>query len=298
MATLGPHSQRRIGERLVVQFLAGSAYCSLLITAGIVGILLWESAGFFSNISLGEFFLSGRWTPLFEPRHFGIWPLVSGTFLVAGLSCLFSVPIGLAVALYLSQYASPQARRLLKPMLELLAGIPSVVFGYFAITAITPFIRHFWPDAEVFNAFSAALVVGVMTLPLVASLSDDALSAVGDSLKQGGYALGATTWEVNWSILLPAASSGVIASFVLAFARAIGETMAVTLAAGSTPNLTLNPFDSIQTMTAYIVQVSMGDIARGSVEYQSIFAVGLTLFIITLGVNLLAQLVKARIRKV
>lgn len=287
----------RFGESLILTCLQAFSYISILTTIGIVAILALESSEFFKNISLQEFLFTTEWAPLFEPRRFGILPLIMGTLLVAGLSCLVSVPLGIAVALYLSQYATERARSLFKPLLEILAGIPSVVFGYFAMTAITPFIRSWYPEAEVFNALSAAIVVGIMTLPLVASLSDDAMRSVPSSLLEGGYALGTTKAEVNFFILLPAASSGIIASFVLAFSRAIGETMAVTLAAGSTPNLTLNPFESIQTMAAYIVQVSMGDTPRGSIEYQSIFAVGLVLFLITLFANMLASFMKQYFKK-
>lgn len=282
----------RVSEFLILQVLKGFSGISILTTCGIVGILLWESLDFFRQIPILDFLTGQVWTPLFEPRSFGVLPLLCGTLLIALYSCLISIPLGLAVSLYLSQYAGETARNVAKPILELLAGIPSVVFGYFAMAAISPVLRAWIPETEVFNALSAALVVGIMTLPLVASLSDDALRAVPISLLEGGYALGSTKAEVTTFILLPAASSGIIAAFVLAFARAIGETMAVTLAAGSTPNLTWNPLESIQTMTAYIVQVSMGDTPRGTVEYQSIFAVGLLLFVITLLCNLGANSLK------
>jgi phosphate transport system permease protein len=266
-----------------------SAVISVFVTAAILVILISETLGFFKEISVREFFLGTKWTPLFEPRHFGVLPIVWGTLLVSIGACFVSVPLGLAVAFYLSEYASTRTRKIVKPMVEILAGIPSVVFGYFALIVITPFIRTFIPEAEVFNALSASIVVGIMTLPLVSSLSDDAFRAVPRSLKEAGYALGATKLEVCYKVILPAAASGVVASVILAFSRAIGETMAVTLAAGATPKLTLNFLESIQTMTAYVVQVSMGDTPHGTIEYQSLFAVAFVLFAITLVVNMIAQ---------
>ena len=274
-----------------------AAYLSIFITLAIVAILLGETVGFFKEISMSEFFFGTKWTPLFEPRHFGVLPIVWGTLLVSIGACFVSVPVGLCVAFYLSEYASQRARKIVKPMVEILAGIPSVVFGYFALIVITPILRTIMPGTEVFNALSASIVVGIMTLPLVSSLSDDAFRAVPRSLKEAGYALGATKLEVCLKVILPAAASGVVASFILAFSRAIGETMAVTLAAGATPKLTLNFLESIQTMTAYVVQVSLGDTPHGSIEYQSLFAVAFVLFVITLVVNMIAQwVVKKKMR--
>lgn len=275
-------------------FLKLAAYISIFVTAGIVLILLTETLGFFKEVSFSEFFFGTKWTPLFSPRHFGVLPIVWGTILVSAGACLVSVPLGLSVAFYLSEYASPRARKFVKPLVEILAGIPSVVFGYFALIVITPLIRTFIPQTEVFNALSASIVVGIMTLPLISSLSDDAFRAVPRSLKEAGYALGATKLEVCYKVILPASSSGVIASIILAFSRAIGETMAVTLAAGATPKLTLNFLESIQTMTAYVVQVSLGDTPHGSIEYKSLFAVAFVLFIMTLIVNMAAQWVVKR----
>lgn len=284
-------------EGIILAFLAGCALISVATTLGIVSVLLFESFGFFQQVKPVDFFFGTQWTPLFEPRSFGVLPLVAGTLLVAGISAAISMPIGLLIAIFLGEFASPTLRNTLKPALELLAGIPSVVFGFFALTHITPLLQSYLPNAEVFNALSAAIVVGIMAIPLVASLSDDAIRAVPRSFKDGGYALGATRFEIIKSIVIPAASSGIIASFILAFSRAIGETMAVTMAAGATPNLTLNPLISVQTMTAYIAQVSMGDTPHGTIEYQTIFVVGLLLFAITLVTNMLANFVLKQLRK-
>ena len=275
-----------------------SALLSVVTTVGIVIILTKESALFFREVPITEFLFGTRWTPLLEPRSFGVLPLVAGTFLVVIGASLIAIPVGLTTAIYLSEYASDRVRRGVKPVLEILAGIPTVVYGYFALTFITPILTQIFPQTNVFNAASASIVVGVMILPMVASLCDDALRAVPESLRQGAYALGATPMEVSAKVVVPAALSGVVASFVLALSRAVGETMAVTLAAGATPNLTANPLESIQTMTAYIVQVSLGDTPAGTVEYHTIFAVGALLFAITMVSNLIAHWVLRRFREV
>jgi phosphate transport system permease protein len=269
---------------------------SILTTIGILLVLAGETISFFREVSPFEFLFGTRWTPLLEPRSFGVLPLVGGTLLIVAGSGLVAIPIGLATAVYLSEYASSRFRNVVKPVLEILAGVPTVVYGYFALTAVTPALAKIFPQTQVFNAASGAIVVGIMILPMVASLCEDALSAVPSSLRQAGFALGATRHEVAAQIVVPAGLSGVMASFVLALSRAIGETMAVTLAAGATPKLTLNPFESIQTMTAYIVQVSLGDTPAGTVEYRTIFAVGTLLFAMTLAMNLLSQRVLRRFR--
>ena len=291
-------SQRRWTEECIRFFLFLCAFVSIITTAGIIWVLLEESYSFFLEVSPFEFLTGTRWTPLIEPRSFGVLPLVCGTTLVVVGAALVSLPLGLASGIYLSEYASDRTRNVLKPTLEVLAGIPTVVYGYFAITFVTPLLMKVLPQTQVFNAASAALVVGVMILPMVASLCDDACRAVPQSLRNAGYALGATELEVSTQVVLPGALSGVLASFVLALSRAIGETMAVTLAAGATPKLTLNPLESVQTMTAYIVQVSMGDTPTGSISYQTIFAVGALLFVITLIMNLIANRVLNRFREV
>jgi phosphate transport system permease protein len=265
---------------------------------GIVVVIVTESIGFFREIPVWEFITDTQWTPLFTEKHFGILPLLNGTLLVAFGSALVSIPTGSLIAIYLSEYASPRVRGVIKPVLEVLAGIPTVVYGYFALTFITPVIlKHVFTDVTTFNAASASIVVGIMTLPMVASVSEDALSSVPQSLREGAYALGARKIHVVIGIVYRAALSGVFASYILALSRAIGETMAVTIAAGATPRLTLNFLESIQTMTAYIVQVSLGDTPFGTIEYKTIFAVALVLFIITLSMNILSNLISSRYRR-
>ncbi len=289
---------RRWKEGSIRGVLLACGLVSILTTAGIVVVLLWESIGFFREVSPWEFLTGTQWTPLFRPQNFGVLPLVAGSVLVAFGASLVALPVGLASAIYLAEYAPARARQILKPILEILAGIPTVVYGYFALTFITPFIREIFPSTGVFNAASAAIVVGVMIIPMVASLSEDALYAVPRSLREASYGLGATKYETVTRVVVPAALSGIIASFILAISRAIGETMAVTLAAGATPKMTLNPLESIQTMTAYIVQVSLGDTPFGTIEYKTIFAVGLLLFSITLSMNILSRFVLRRFREV
>ena len=288
----------RVKERTIHAALFASALVSVVTTLGIVWVLFQETIAFFAHVSPVEFFFGTRWAPMFDPRSYGVLPLIGGTVLVAGGALLFAIPIGLASSIYLSEYASPLVRSILKPVLEVLAGIPTVVYGYFALTFVTPYVlRPLFPQTEIFNAASAALVVGVMIIPTISSLCDDAFRAVPRSLREAAYALSATRLEVSARVVVPAAMSGVVASVLLALARAIGETMAVALAAGMTPKLTLNPLTSVQTLTGYIVQVSLGDTPAGTIEYQTIFAVGLTLFLITLAINLIAQRVLHRFRE-
>jgi len=278
--------------------LALSAYISIFTTLAIIAVLGKESFIFFQEVSIREFLFGTHWEPLLEPKSFGVLPLLAGTLLIVVGLGLIAIPTGLMTAVYLSEYASERTRSIIKPIMEVLAGIPTVVYGYFALTFITPMIRLILPNIQIFNALSASIVVGIMILPMVASLCDDAIRSVPVSLRQGGYALGATPFEVTKNVTVPAAFSGIIASFVLAVSRAFGETMAVTLAAGATPNLTLNPLESIQTMTAYIVQVSLGDTPAGGIEYQTIFAVGALLFVVTLGMNVAANWIMNRYREV
>ena len=285
--------ERAIGAAL---FVAGTF--SILTTVGIVVVLVWESIGFFRRVPVLEFLTGTQWTPLFQPQRFGVLPLIAGSVLVALIASLIAVPLGLGAAIYLSEYAPRRLRNVLKPVLEILAGIPTVVYGYFALTFVTPLLRYLIPGLGIFNALSAGIVVGIMILPLIASLSEDAMAAVPQSLRQGAYALGATKLEVATRVVTPAALSGIVASFILAVSRAIGETMAVVLAAGMTPRLTFDARESIQTMTAYIVQVSLGDTPFGSIEYQSIFAVGLLLFVVTLIMNIFGRWFLKRYREV
>ncbi|HEX9693152.1 MAG TPA: phosphate ABC transporter permease subunit PstC [Gemmatimonadales bacterium] len=298
VAALLRGSRRRWHEEGIKGVLFLCALLSVVVTLSIVIVLATETARFFAHVPVWDFLFGRRWTPLLEPRSFGVLPLVGGTMLIVAGAGLIGVPIGLASAVHLSEYASARARSIIKPVLEILAGIPTVVYGYFALTFITPLLRGVVPSTGVFNAASASIVVGIMILPMVASLCDDALRAVPDALRQGAYAVGATPFEVSTRIVIPGALSGIMASFVLAMSRAVGETMAVTIAAGATPNLTLNPLESVQTMTAYIVQVSLGDTPAGTVEYQTIFAVGALLFLITLAANVGAHRILKRFREV
>ncbi|WP_419164872.1 phosphate ABC transporter permease subunit PstC [Candidatus Palauibacter sp.] len=293
-AQLAPRRHQARRERVVGALLFACGALSSLTTVGIVVVLITQSLGFFAEVSPLEFLFGTRWSPDLVPRSFGILPLVNGTLLIAGGASLIALPVGLATAIYLSEYASRRTRRIVKPALEILAGIPTVVYGYFAIVFVTPILRALFPAIGVFNAGSAAIVVGIMILPMVSSLSEDALSAVPRSLREAAYGLGATRFEVSTRIVVPAGLSGIVASFILAISRAIAETMVVTMAAGATPRMTLDLLQSVQTMTAYIVQVSLGDAPSGTIEYRTLFAVALLLFLITLGLNLLSQRVTAR----
>jgi len=288
----------RIHESLIQGGLGLCAFISIFTTATIIFILSKESYNFFQTIVPTDFLFGTSWVPMFEPSSFGVLPLLWGTMVVTIGAAFICIPIGLASAIYLSEYATPKRRAIIKPVLELLAGIPTVVYGYFALTFVTPALQFVFPEIQVFNALSGAIVVGIMVLPMVATLSDNALKAVPDSLREGAYALGATSYEVTTQVVVPAGLSGVIASFLLAISRAIGETMAVTLAAGATPNLSLTFLESIQTMTAYIVQVSMGDTPAGGVAYQTMFAVAGLLFVITLALNIVSTFILKRYREV
>ena len=271
---------------------------SLFTTAGILYSLLSQAIGFFFEVPLIDFLTGTRWAPILKPQAYGVLPLVCGTLLVAAIAAVVALPIGLATAIFLSEYAPDKIRRILKPLLEILAGVPTVVYGYFALTFVTPQLQKLVPDMLVFNALSAGLVMGIMIIPMVSSLSEDAMLAVPRSLRYAAYALGSTRLEVSLKVVVPAALSGIIASFIIAISRAIGETMLVTLAAGGTPRMTFNVFDSIQTMTAYIVQLSLGEAPHGSLEYNTIFAVGLLLFFMTLIMNVIGHLVVRRWREV
>ncbi|MCG0274930.1 MAG: phosphate ABC transporter permease subunit PstC [Thermosediminibacteraceae bacterium] len=278
--------------------LALAASVSILVTIGIIVSLFSETSGFFKEVSVKEFFTDTKWTPFFRPAHYGIAPLVVGTMLITFIAMGVAAPLGLASAIYLSEYAPDKMRRLTKPVLEVLAGIPTIVYGYFALTFVTPIIRTVLPHTNVFNALSAGIVVGIMLIPMVSSLSEDAMMAVPNSLREAAYALGATKLEVTLKVVIPSAVSGIVASFILAISRAIGETMIVTLAAGSTPKLTLNPLESIQTMTAFIAQVLLGDAPFGSIEYKSVYAVASVLFAITLAFNLVGTWIVRRYKEV
>ncbi len=289
--------KKNISERAIALVLLLSTMLSILVTAGIIFVLLFEALKFFGEISFWEFISGTRWTPLFSSKHFGVLALVAGTTLTAVLAMVVALPLGLLSAIYLSEYAPDKVRKPVKPILEVLAGIPTVVYGYFALLFVTPILRQISGDISVFNALSASIVMGIMILPMVSSLSEDAMRSVPRTLREGAYALGSTKLEVSTLVVVPAALSGIVSAFILAVSRAIGETMIVTIAAGQNPNFTLNPFVPIETMTAYIVQVSMGDTPAGSIEFETIFAVALLLFAITLAMNLLSQYVGSRFRE-
>jgi phosphate transport system permease protein len=291
------HLKRDRDKKIVRALTFVFALLSVGTTAGIIYELLNETILFFREVSIIEFFTDTRWTPLFASKRFGVLPLVNGTLLVAAGAMLVAVPLGLLAAIFLSEYASERMRRILKPILEILAGIPTVVYGYFALLFITPILRDLFPETQIFNAASASIAMGFMILPLMASVSEDALSAVPRSLREAAYAMGATKFETATQIVLPAALSGVAAAFILAVSRAIGETMIVAIAAGQQPKLTLNPLQSIETMTAYIVQVSLGDTPHQSIAYKTIFAVGMLLFVMTLVMNIISYFVTKRFRE-
>ena len=288
---------RNFKETVIGVVLFACAAASTLVTIGVVLVLARETLAFFSEVSIIAFLTDTRWEPMFQEQHFGVLPLLAGSVMVAAGAGVIALPVGLMTAIFLSEYSGHRLRRTLKPLLEILAGIPTVVYGYFALTFITPLLRVFLPETEIFNAAAASIVVGIMIIPTVSSLSEDALRAVPDSLREGAYGLGATKLEVSTRVVVPAALSGIIASFILAISRAIGETMAVTIAAGNLPNLTVNPLESIQTMTAYIVQASLGDTPQGTAVYRTLFAVAMTLFLITLAMNVMSQWVLARFRE-
>ncbi|MCF7803473.1 MAG: phosphate ABC transporter permease subunit PstC [Candidatus Marinimicrobia bacterium] len=289
-----------ITERIIRGLLFGSGILSIFVTISIVVILVLESSKFFGyeDVSLIKFLTDTQWTPLFADKHFGIMPLLVGTLMVAFIALLVALPLGLLSAIYLSEYAKRNVRSFLKPLLEILAGIPTVVYGYFALVTVTPFLQKLIPGLGVFNALSAGMVMGIMILPMVSSLSEDAIRVVPQSLRNASTALGATKFETTTKVVVPASLSGIVSAFILAASRAIGETMIVAIAAGMNPTLTFSPFNSVETMTAYIVQVSLGDTPVGTLEYQSLFAVGMALFVMTLFFNLISHLVVKRYREV
>jgi phosphate transport system permease protein len=291
---------RRLKEAPIYAFLIACALLSVFTTVGIVIVLFEEAVAFFEEVPLLDFLTGTEWFPLIGEGAFGVLPLLNATLMIAFLSMLVAVPVGLLAAIYLSEYAHPRVRAVIKPVLEVLAGIPTVVYGYFALTFITPDVLQALFGSEVgnpFNALSAAIAIGILQLPLVASLSEDAMRAVPAALREGAYGLGANRFEVATRVVVPAALSGVVAAVILAASRAAGETMIVTLAAGGQPNLSWNPFEGMQAMTAYIVAVSLGDTPRGTIEYSTIFAVGSLLFMTTLVLNVFAQWLLSRFRE-
>ena len=284
-------------EWIVERMLFLCALLSVLTTAGIIGVLALETFEFLREVPVWDFLTGTEWTPLFSNRQFGVLPLIVGTVLVSSIAMVVALPMGLLAAVYLSEYAPDGVRRVVKPVLEILAGVPTVVYGYFALTFVTPLLQQVLPALSGFNALSPGLVMGLMIMPLVSSLSEDAMQAVPRGLREGSYALGATRMQTALKVVVPAAFSGITAAFILAVSRAIGETMIVAIAAGQQPRLTGNPFVPIETMTAYIVQVSLGDTPQGTIEYRTIFAVGMLLFLMTFGLNLISTWLRERFRE-
>jgi phosphate transport system permease protein len=284
-------------EWLIERALFLCAALSIAVTLGIIVVLAIETWEFLRQVPLLEFLAGTEWTPLFANRRFGVLPLVAGTMLVSAIAMAVALPMGLVSAIYLSEYAPDGVRRVVKPILEVLAGVPTVVYGYFALMFVTPLLQRVWPTLSGFNALSPGLVMGLMILPLVSSLSEDAMRAVPRGLREAAYALGATRMQTAWQVVVPAALSGITAAFILGVSRAIGETMIVAIAAGQQPRLTMNPFVPIETMTAFIVQVSLGDTPQGTLEYRTIFAVGMLLFLMTLALNLASSWLRGRFRE-
>ena len=271
-----------------------SAAITILITISIIWVLLSESISFFRVVSLSEFLTEKEWTPLFAEKKFGIMPLVAGTLLTTAVAIAVALPIGLTIAIYLNEYAHDRMRQIVKPLLEVLATIPTVVYGFFALTVVTPFLQTIIPNLAGFNALSAGIVMGIMIIPMISSLSEDAISSVPRSLREAAYGMGSTRLQTSFGVMVPAASSGIVVSVILAISRAVGETMIVAIAAGQQPRLTLNPLVPIETITTYIVQVSLGDVPRGSLEYKTIFAAGITLFVFTFALNNLSFWIKKK----
>ncbi|WP_128894711.1 phosphate ABC transporter permease subunit PstC [Longirhabdus pacifica] len=286
-------------DRMMPIFLSLFAGLSVITTVGIVMILITESYDFFKVVPLFDFLTGTQWTPLFagDQQSFGILPLIVGTFLITAIAITVALPLGLGSAIYLSEYAPQKVRQIVKPILEILAGIPTIVYGFFALTFVTPLIKTLIPETDLFNALSAGIVVGIMIIPMISSLSEDAMMAVPRSLRDAGYALGSTKLEVAMKIVVPASLSGIVSSFVLGISRAVGETMIVSLAAGALPNMSFNPLESVQTLTAYIVSVSSGDTTYGSIPYLTIYSVGITLFVITLVMNIIAGIISRKFRE-
>ncbi|MBM4278844.1 MAG: phosphate ABC transporter permease subunit PstC [Deltaproteobacteria bacterium] len=288
----------KLKERGIEFSLLLSALSSIFITLSIVFILLYEALGFFKDVSIWEFLTGKQWTPLFAQPKFGILPLVTGTLLVTGIAVAVALPVGLIVAIYLSEYAPFRIKEVAKPILELLAAVPTVVYGYFALLFLTPILQKFIPNLSGFNALSPGIIMGIMIIPYVSSVSEDSMKAVPMHIREGSYAMGATKFQTAFKVIIPSAFSGIAAAFIIGISRAIGETMVVAIAAGMMPNLTLNPLEPIQTLTAYIVGVSLGDVPHGTVEYKTIFAAGITLFFMTLSLNILGFWFRRKIREV
>lgn len=295
---LSPKLVRNLRERAIECLLFLAAFSSVATTVAIIATLITESLIFFKQVSLVDFLTDTQWSPLFEDAHYGILPLVSGTLVTTAVALLVAVPLGTITAIYLSEFAAPRLREVVKPCLEMLAGIPTVVYGYFALLFVTPLLQNFLPELPGFNMLSAGLVIGIMIIPYISSVSEDAMRAVPVHLREGSYAMGATRLQTAWRVIFPAAISGISAAYILGISRAVGETMIVAIAAGLQPKLTLNPMDEAATITTYIVQVSLGDLPHGTLEYQTIFAAGLTLVLITLILNISGHFLRKRYREI
>ncbi len=289
---------RKVREKIIEFILLLAAMSSVATTAGILYILIGESVSFFEKVPLSTFLSDTEWSPLFADARYGILPLLSGTLVTSAVAMIVAIPLGTIAAIYLSEFSPPRLREVIKPCLELLAAIPTVVYGYFALLFVTPALQSIFPWLPGFNMLSAGLVMGLMIVPLVSSVSEDAMRAVPLSLREGSYATGATRLQTAWWVVFPGAFSGISAAYILAISRAVGETMIVTIAAGLQPNLTWNPFNEAATITAYIVQVSIGDLPHGTLEYQSIFAAGITLVLITLVLNIIGYFLAKRYREI
>jgi phosphate transport system permease protein len=286
---LAKNIRRNFLERIIELILMFSGLIAILITFGIVYILVSESIPFFEAVTFKEFLTSTVWTPNFEIKNYGILPLVAGTLTITGVALIVAVPLGTITAVYLSEFASHKVKETVKPILELLVGVPTVVFGYFALLLVTPLLQKIYPNLSTFNMLGPGIVMGIMIVPYIASVAEDAMRAVPMSMREGSYAMGATRFQTAVSVVMPAATSGIVAAYILAISRGIGETMIVAIAAGQQPNFTFNPVDSAATITAYIVSVALGDLEHGGIGYQSIFAAGITLFVMTLSLNILGQ---------
>ncbi|HEY9170013.1 MAG TPA: phosphate ABC transporter permease subunit PstC [Lutibacter sp.] len=288
---------RKIREFVIEKSLLSSALITVAVTVGIILVLTIEAFSFFKEVSIFDFFTDTEWTPLFTKKHYGILPLLTGTLLTTFIAISVALPIGLSISIYLSEYAPRSFRKTIKPLLELLAAVPTVVYGFFALVVVTPFLQQFIPNLSGFNSLSAGIVMGIMIIPFVSSLSEDALFAVPKALREASYGMGATRLQTAFKVVVPAASSGIIVSIILAISRAIGETMIVAIAAGQQPRLTLDPTVPVETITAYIVQVSLGDVQHGSLEYRTIFAAGITLFTLTFLLNTLSFQIRKKFRQ-
>ena len=294
---LAKNIRRNVKERVIEFILMLAALSAVATTFAIVTILVVESLGFFKTVSIIDFFTDTQWTPLFEDAHYGIMPLVAGTLTTSFIALSVAIPVGTIGAIYLSEFASHKTREIVKPILELLVGVPTVVFGYFALFFVTPMLQHIFPDLPGFNMLGPGIVMGVMIVPYISSVAEDAMRAVPMSMREGSYAMGATRFQTAIRVVTPAAVSGIVAAYILGISRAVGETMVVAVAAGQQPNLTFNPMESAATITAYIVQVALGDLPHGSIGYQSIFAAGLVLMVMTLGFNILGHMVRKKYRE-